>query len=674
MKKLIMALVCAVWVLAVSAHDFTFKNINYTVIDNDARTCRTAYTPFSIDSPLVDVIALPSTVSDGQTDYTVVEIGDSTFFRNRAVKFITLPSTVRRIGRHVFARCLFLRSVSFPEGLTEIGDSAFYRCDLFMELPELQYDWRDSVPRCVTLPEGVTRIGKGAFQYCRNFDLTNLPTSLTEISDYSFAGASFSCDKLVIPEGVTKIGMGAFWECAGLMCLTEIPRGVKYIGASAFRSTWLQYLTMPPDVVSIEANTFEGCRLLTSITLPRSLVSINNSAFKACRLESLELPETVTWIGDSAFSSHTSYADDKNQLRSISLPNSIYHIGRYAFYDCALTSVTLPSSLEAIREGTFHGCKLLRGVSLPNLYFIGGDAFRGCTSLESLRVPSSVKKIGEGFVAGCTSLGAIEVDPDNQCYVDIDGVLYDRAMTLLLSYPGGKGDAVCDIPSTVKEIGACAFLGNPYIERVRIPEGVVEIKDQTFYECSSLSDAPLPRHLKRIGYCSFRGCALREVTIPESVTDGGSDAFEYNQPLETLRISGQFEYIVDPCSGCPNISQVYYLTDSPQTNCDITYYSFVRIYFDSRVEREGTLYVLESAYDEIKNGNLEPWSEFRHIEVYDPANDPGGIDEVGNDGWDALPTEVYTLGGMKVGSSTNGLPAGLYILRRGSHTEKIMVR
>ena len=87
---------------------------------------------------------------------------------------------------------------------------------------------------------------------------------------------------------------------------------------------------------------------------------------------------------------------------------------------------------------------------------IGTSAFSDCGGLTSVTIPGSVTSIGEGAFENCTGLTSIVVDPSNTAYSSQDGVLYDKAMTVLIQYPGGKSGGF-DIPNSVTSIGSYAF-------------------------------------------------------------------------------------------------------------------------------------------------------------------------------------------------------------------------
>ncbi len=74
---------------------------------------------------------------------------------------------------------------------------------------------------------------------------------------------------------------------------------------------------------------------------------------------------------------------------------------------------------------------------------IGGGAFSGCTSLTSVTIPDSVTRDlsgGQGIAVsafnGCTSLTGIELGEGNTDYSSVDGVVFNKAKTTLITPRG----------------------------------------------------------------------------------------------------------------------------------------------------------------------------------------------------------------------------------------------
>ena len=139
---------------------------------------------------------------------------------------------------------------------------------------------------------------ENSFYECKNLEEIILPSGVTSIGQYAFAG----CTSITIPSGVTSIGQYAFTGCSSLTSIT-IPSTVTSIGRDAFNSCKsLTDIELPPSLTSIEENTFLGCRKLSSITIPDSVTSIGGGAFTFCSsLTSIIIPSSVTLIGIGAF-------------------------------------------------------------------------------------------------------------------------------------------------------------------------------------------------------------------------------------------------------------------------------------------------------------------------------------------------------------------------------------
>ena len=126
---------------------------------------------------------------------------------------------------------------------------------------------------------------------------------------------------------------------------------------------------------------------LTSITIPNSVTYIGAHAFSTNRLVGVTIPNSVTSIGQSAFWS--------NGLTSVTIPNSVTYIGNGAFARNELTSVVIPNSITSIGMGVFHENQLLTSVTIPNsVTSIGESAFAWNMSLASITIPPSVTFIG----------------------------------------------------------------------------------------------------------------------------------------------------------------------------------------------------------------------------------------------------------------------------------------
>lgn len=134
--------------------------------------------------------------------------------------------------------------------------------------------------------------------------------------------------------------------------LLIIPEGTTTIADSAYQNANYKCVVIPDSVTSIGNHAFSACSSLTSVTIPNSVMSIGNYAFSACgSLTSITIPNGVTSIGDSAFYSCSS-------LTGVTIGNGVTSIGSYAFYGCSLTSITIPNRVASIGSFVFYNCPL----------------------------------------------------------------------------------------------------------------------------------------------------------------------------------------------------------------------------------------------------------------------------------------------------------------------------
>ena len=283
----------------------------------------------------------------------------------------------------------------------------------------------------------------------------------------------------------------------------------------------------------------------------------------------------VTSIGEYAFFSRSS-------LTSITIPSSVTNIGDYAFYNCAgLTNVPLVNGVTTIGVYSFFHCTGLKSLTIPDsVASIGYLAFYNCNNLTSATIPNSVTNIDGGAFSGCASLTNILVAAANPIYSSIQGVLLNKAQTILITFPTGLGGSY-DIPSSVTTIGDAAFNSCPNLTTVRLPQGVTSIGSQTFSRCFNLTDVrigasvtsiggeafshctsltsmTIPDSVASIAYGTFFGCdSLASVTVGNSVAEIGNYAFEYCTSLTNLTLGNSITDIrADAFAFCASLTSV----------------------------------------------------------------------------------------------------------------------
>ena len=407
-------------------------------------------------------------------------------------------------------------------------------------------------PDCDTvLEKGYTYWNEGNLTWKLDADGTLTISGTGTMKDYDYNNnpspanqKKGSVKKVVIKDGVTSIGNFAFYNC-----------------------TSLTSITIPDSVTSIELAAFNNCNNLTSITIPDSVTSIGDSAFELC-----------------------------NKLSSITLSNNITSIGNWAFHGCHLTSITIPDSVTSIGAMAFYSCSNLQTISLSCKSSLKKSDFGDKANLVSYTNQHLLTKTA-AKAATCSESGNKEYWTCEHCgkyFLSDDSnpetaKAVEQSETILPAIqhknaelrnsseptetsPGYSGDLYCPDCDTVVEKGYTYWIEdnltwklyedgtlnisgtgamkdynstdnlspaymNSSVKKVVIEEGVTNIGNWAFSECSSLTSITIPDSVTNIGAAAFDSCgSLTSITIPGSVTSIGTVAFYNCSGLTSITI------------------------------------------------------------------------------------------------------------------------------------------
>ena len=210
-------------------------------------------------------------------------------------------------------------------------------------------------------------------------------------------------------------------------------------------------------------------------------------------------------IPDYAFADPVTL-NGKSVLQKITFPSNISRIGNCAFVNTGLKTLSLPDSLQHIGQSAFNCCWDIDGeiVFPSSLTTIGGYAFAFCSGISSIYIPASVITIDDAAFGGLN--GAITVDSENLYFFVSDEVLYNKDETKLIVCPVYKSGNY-DILSSVKTIGYYAFVNCNQLTSVRIPEGTTRIESLAFSGCTGLTSVSIPAGVNYIGFDAFENCS-----------------------------------------------------------------------------------------------------------------------------------------------------------------------
>ena len=177
--------------------------------------------------------------------------------------------------------------------------------------------------------------------------------------------------------------------------------------------------------------------------------------------------------------------------------------------------------------GVFYFCVNLNDVVIPEgVTKIEDLAFFNCQSLSSINIPKTVTDIDPHAFNRCYSLTGFDVDEDNSAYCDLDGVLFDKDVTILQLYPVAKPAEEYIIPDNVRGLQNDAFWEADNLKRVVMNRELEVIGNGTFSDCDQLAEIVFSGKETSIGQEAFAWChSLKQVNLPASIQTLGHTMF-----------------------------------------------------------------------------------------------------------------------------------------------------
>ena len=378
-----------------------------------------------------------------------------------------------------------VKTLIVKEGVTSIGSSSF-------NLKTLEQ---------VFLPKSIKAINRGAFAGSGIKEIV-IPDSVTELTPYLFNFSS-QLHKVVIGSNVTTIGENTFGNLASLDTLVMECATPPAADPASFFGT---------DYINMKFIIPEGAKeaYLASPFWEPFITKVIKCG-KELNWEVEDGVLTITGNGemyDWASADATPWASQREDIVKVILPEGMQTIPAYTFSGMTeLKEIVLPETIESIGENAFYKCRSLSNINMPEaLTKIDNDAFEK-SGLLHVVLPSTLKELGERAFASCEKLDSIIIDgeftqiPANLCY------------------------------------------SNDSLKSVKILNDVEKISSRAFYMCENLKDIQLPTTLKTIGSKVFYYTQLREVILPESVTEIDYEVFSGCDSLRMVVLSDSLKYM-----------------------------------------------------------------------------------------------------------------------------------
>lgn len=369
---------------------FAMESANYTLNYTANGDSTVSITGISVAEGFEEAdlaVEIPETI-DGMT-VTKIEGTRWSAFAGYHVTSVSIPASVTEIGAGAFMNCQYLTQVTFAEGSAPSFEDA-YNSNLngvFAGCTALT---------SIELPAGTTKLGTYMFSGCESLTSVNLSelTQITEIPFRAFERCALSSVEL--PENISRVAQDAF--SANYICT-----GLDDYG-DEIRTYTIQDIVLNEGLIEIGSNAFGGA-VITSLILPNSLTTIGQEAFSGC----YQLAE-ITWPDNKGFTEINGFDNCTSLPDSIfeSLPVTVTSIGYQAFSGCRFSSVSLPGTIETIGERAFAYNYNLKTLTLhEGLQSIGVCAFYSCNGTDNgeymegllnatIVVPETVTYIGAG--------------------------------------------------------------------------------------------------------------------------------------------------------------------------------------------------------------------------------------------------------------------------------------
>ena len=304
------------------------------------------------------------------------------------------------------------------------------------------------------------------------------------------------------------------------------------------------------------------------------VVAIGNGAFEdRTDLRTVMIPDSVTEIGSCAFNNCTN-------LSNVTLSQNLKYMEGRAFGSCEkITKIEIPKSLEWCGStlydyGPFGDCTGLKTVIFENgTTEISSHLFEKCTGLEEINIPDSVTEIEDSAFSGCVNLSKVNI-PDTVTIIgeyafDSCTNLTNVTLSKNLEHMEGRAFGSCEkitkieIPKSLEWCGSTLYDYGPFgdctgLKTVIFENGTTEISSHLFEKCTGLEEINIPDSVTEIEDSAFSGCVnLSKVNIPDTVTIIGEYAFDSCTNLTNVTLSKNLEHMEGRAFGsCEKITKI----------------------------------------------------------------------------------------------------------------------
>lgn len=335
-------------------------------------------------------------------------------------------------------------------------------------------------------------------------------------------------------------GEGLTWKIDNEGCLIISGTGNLANYQSTSSVPWNDYAAQIQSV-NLEMNTTSLC----SSSYCRAFVMLS-------KIKEIEIPEGVTSIPESPYlfpkklpklklpSTYVGELSSNNLIRNmnyteieVSQDNPVYSSIDGTLFNKDKTKI-VQYTKSAIEPNYI----------IPETVKNIDSAFYGNEYLETLTISKNVEIVnietynnkfhnwGIGMDAEYSNCRAVYVDKENPYFCSLDGVLYNKEMSILVWCPPKNSVDCFYVPETVKIIAAGGF-NHSILNEIKLHDGV-EILGRCAFSNSNINTITLTKGIKNIYSGCFYGCnKLSKVYIESDNAEFSGQIFDNCQRLKT---------------------------------------------------------------------------------------------------------------------------------------------
>ncbi len=261
-------------------------DFNYAIFDNGTKV--------AILNLTTEFGAVRIDIPDNYNGIPVVAICDNAFSSDIHLKTLNIPDSVTHIGGGAFDGCVNLTDVTISKNLEYVGEGAFGSCDQIKltEYNNAMYLGNEEAPYTLLMSVKDKKIDGSCV----------IHNNTKVIYELAFADCT-EIDNIIIPDGIKQIGIEAFTDCFDLEYTTH--EDIRYIGNEnnpylvcfqAINKKNAESYTVHESTRMIYPAAFHKAENAVSVTLPNSLYSIGAYAFDGCpKLETISFVSISEW-------------------------------------------------------------------------------------------------------------------------------------------------------------------------------------------------------------------------------------------------------------------------------------------------------------------------------------------------------------------------------------------